>query len=250
MSNQPQARPHDHAMFVDALVHVALGTGRLAPDQVRAARACLTCRETLRSLELSLAPSPVEVPEAAGPAPASGGGEPSQPSPAVELATVERGAALSRWMFRLGLLLNVLISSVIVIGWLRISLTQGQRFGDPTLVAVRIGLVVVLALLTLALVVFGWPTAAGRRRLYARWQHRWLQGICAGLGAYFGVSRWVVRAAFVTLFVSGWYGGTLYVVLAFIVPFHPDDRIHLTGFRIRRWWRQRRARTGEPEVGT
>jgi phage shock protein PspC (stress-responsive transcriptional regulator) len=76
------------------------------------------------------------------------------------------------------------------------------------------------------------------RCLYARWSRRQLQGICTGIAEYFQLPLWLVRLAFVWLFVAGLGGGMIYFLLAFLVDFHPDDRQHLMWFRIVRWWRR------------
>lgn len=57
-----------------------------------------------------------------------------------------------------------------------------------------------------------------QRRLYRSEQDRMVAGVCAGLGAYFGVDPTVVRVAFAALALAGGTGIALYLVMWVIVP--------------------------------
>ena len=54
-------------------------------------------------------------------------------------------------------------------------------------------------------------------RLMRSRSDRVVAGVCGGLGAYFGVDPVVFRIAFVVLALSGWGGGALLYVIAWIV---------------------------------
>jgi phage shock protein PspC (stress-responsive transcriptional regulator) len=133
----------------------------------------------------------------------------------------------------------VLVSAGLMWFWLRYFVwAPYQRVGGSNVLAVSLMCTAIAAALLATLIV---PGPSSKARLRARWRGRWLQGICVGLAEYLGVSVWLIRAALLTLLLTGNYGGTLYFMLAFVVPLHPDDRQHLTGFRLQRWWRARRA---------
>jgi phage shock protein PspC (stress-responsive transcriptional regulator) len=70
---------------------------------------------------------------------------------------------------------------------------------------------------------------------------RLLSGVCLGLSESTGIPLHVLRIAFVLLlFVKG-IGLWLYIVLDLAMPVHPDDRVNLLRFRIRRWFQRRFA---------
>jgi len=56
------------------------------------------------------------------------------------------------------------------------------------------------------------------KRLYRSRTDRMLGGVCAGLGAYFGVDPTLVRLVFALLFVFGGSGFLLYLILWIVLP--------------------------------
>ena len=59
------------------------------------------------------------------------------------------------------------------------------------------------------------------KRLYRSRDHRWIAGICGGLGEYLNVDPTVVRAAFVLFALAGGSGILAYIILWFIIPEEP-----------------------------
>ena len=61
------------------------------------------------------------------------------------------------------------------------------------------------------------PPETGRPRLTRSRSDRVVAGVCGGLGSYFAVDPVVFRIAFVVLALSGWGGGVLLYVIAWLV---------------------------------
>jgi phage shock protein C len=61
------------------------------------------------------------------------------------------------------------------------------------------------------------PPETGRTRLTRSKRDRVVAGVCGGLGSYFAVDPVVFRIAFVVLALSGWGGGVLLYVIAWLV---------------------------------
>jgi phage shock protein PspC (stress-responsive transcriptional regulator) len=80
-------------------------------------------------------------------------------------------------------------------------------------------------------------------RIYKRLDgRRKVSGVCVGLSEATGMPVLTLRLIFVALlFVKG-AGLWLYIVLDLAMPVHPDDRVNLMRFRIRRWFQKRFAR--------
>ena len=56
------------------------------------------------------------------------------------------------------------------------------------------------------------------RRLYRAADRRWVGGVCAGLGRYFGLSPMIYRIAFVALALAGGTGVLLYLAAWLVIP--------------------------------
>lgn len=52
---------------------------------------------------------------------------------------------------------------------------------------------------------------------------RMIAGVCGGLADYFDMDPTVVRLIFVALFVFGFSGGLVYLILLLVVPEEPAD---------------------------
>jgi phage shock protein PspC (stress-responsive transcriptional regulator) len=59
---------------------------------------------------------------------------------------------------------------------------------------------------------------AAPRRLYRAADRRWLGGVCAGLGRYFGLSPMIYRVAFAALALAGGTGVLLYLAAWLVIP--------------------------------
>ena len=186
------------------------------------ARLCARCGPLLRDLATAVAARESEL----------------EPSVAIATRAVTRGRRWAIALYSLAKLVSLVISLAIVIAWLALVELRDIRILDLGLGAHTRETVV-----TLMVAGIGYLALVGSRgrRLYSRWSHRQLQGICTGIAEHFGLPLWLVRIAFIGLFFAGLGGGTIYFLLAFLVDFHPDDRQHLTWFRIVRWWRSRGA---------
>jgi phage shock protein PspC (stress-responsive transcriptional regulator) len=92
-------------------------------------------------------------------------------------------------------------------------------------------------LVSVAAIALVWRSLVrGERQLFLRWRGHQVNGVCTGLAHSFGLPVWVVRLAFVVMFVAGLGGGSLYLTLAFALTFSPEEREHLWRFRVRRLW--------------
>jgi phage shock protein C len=69
----------------------------------------------------------------------------------------------------------------------------------------------------------------------------WIEGVCLGLAERFGLSVSLVRLGFVLFSLWRSEGVLIYVMLAFLMPVHPEDRRYLFTFRVARWWRKVRG---------
>ncbi len=54
---------------------------------------------------------------------------------------------------------------------------------------------------------------------------RKIDGVCAGIGNYFGIDATIVRLLFVVTLFFGLTGGIIYIVCMFIMPVESDDII-------------------------
>jgi phage shock protein PspC (stress-responsive transcriptional regulator) len=218
---------HDCNAFQTQLTTALVEDNEVSPASLHDARTCDRCRPLLRDLATAVS---LHV---------NSEGE-LEPAAMAATRAIASGRRWAIAMYGLGKLINVGVSLTIVVAWLAfielrdvgpLDLGLHDRLRE-TLVTFTVAGVGLLALV-------GWRG----RRLYARWPRRQLQGICTGLAEYFRLPLWLVRLAFVWSFFAGLGGGTIYFLLAFLVDFHPDDRHHLLGFRIARWWRRRRGTT-------
>lgn len=58
------------------------------------------------------------------------------------------------------------------------------------------------------------------KRLYRSRSNRFIGGVCAGLGEFFGIDPTIIRLLFILLAILGWVAPAvvLYVVMMFVVP--------------------------------
>lgn len=222
---------HDCDRFQDRLT-AALLDGVAPPDAVLVeGRQCPACATVLQDLTTAIAPASTV-----------------EPSPQATDRAIADGSRWARRAFAIAKLINVSISITLVTLWLllvELELRSGAGLRwPPTGLGARAITVVASVVVIGYLALHGRIRAGRRERLYARWPRRQLQGVCVGIAEYVGLPLWLVRLAFVALFVTGLGGGTIYFLLAFLVSFHPDDRRYMRWFRIQRWWRRRR---GQPE---
>lgn len=217
---------HDCHEFQDRLTSYLVDDVAPPHDMIVFARTCSACAAILRDLADSIEVESV-----------------LEPSPQVAERAIARGSRWARRVYAVGKLIKISISLALVTLWfLYVELGfrsavgfQLHRVGEePRLIVVTC---TVIAVGYLSLI--GWSRRGERSKLYARWAGRQLQGICVGTAGFFGVPVWSIRIAFLALFFAGLGGGTIYILLAFLVDWHPDDRQHMTGFRIERWWRRR-----------
>lgn len=61
------------------------------------------------------------------------------------------------------------------------------------------------------------------RKLYKSNEDRMLDGVCGGIGEYFGVDSTLVRLAWVLFCALGGSGALAYVIAAIIIPRKPLD---------------------------
>jgi phage shock protein C len=59
------------------------------------------------------------------------------------------------------------------------------------------------------------------RRLYRSRKDRMIAGVCAGLGEYLSIDPTVIRILFVLLFLAGFSGILIYLIMLFIIPEEP-----------------------------
>jgi phage shock protein PspC (stress-responsive transcriptional regulator) len=199
----------------------------LSSDVLDAGRECAACGQVLQDLVRAIAPA-VEL----------------EPSAAAAARAVDLGTRWARRVYAIGKVINIALSVAFVSWWivfveLAYRSRVGFQFPAGNLARAVTVIIAVSALGYLAL--HGRVRDGTRDILYSRWEGRQLQGICAGLAAYFAVPRWLVRLGFLALFFAGLGGGTIYFLLAFLISFHPDDRRHLHWFKVQRWWRRRRG---------
>jgi phage shock protein PspC (stress-responsive transcriptional regulator) len=60
-------------------------------------------------------------------------------------------------------------------------------------------------------------------KLYLRDRGRMLQGLCAGIAEYLGVSVWLVRAIALCVAVTSPHGFAAYVLMSLAFEWHPAD---------------------------
>jgi phage shock protein C len=77
------------------------------------------------------------------------------------------------------------------------------------------------------------PPETGRSRLTRSKRDRVVAGVCGGLGSYFAVDPVVFRIAFVVLALSGWGGGVLLYVIAWLVMPEGSETEPATAYRPR-----------------
>lgn len=75
------------------------------------------------------------------------------------------------------------------------------------------------------------PPETGRPRLTRSKSDRVVAGVCGGLGSYFAVDPVVFRIAFVVLALSGWGGGVLLYIIAWLVMPEGSETEPVVGYR-------------------
>jgi phage shock protein PspC (stress-responsive transcriptional regulator) len=58
----------------------------------------------------------------------------------------------------------------------------------------------------------------GYHRMYRDTEHRILGGVCAGMGAYWNIEPWILRAIFIALIFAAGLGALIYLVLWIVLP--------------------------------
>ena len=56
------------------------------------------------------------------------------------------------------------------------------------------------------------------KKLYRSRTNRWLAGVCGGLGEFFGIDPFLIRAVFLASVLCGGLGAVTYIVLWIFVP--------------------------------
>ena len=81
-------------------------------------------------------------------------------------------------------------------------------------------------------------TAAVPRRLCKSWTNRQVGGVCGGIGEYFGLDAWLIRAAALLLVLLSCSSVMLvYLVLYLVLPWDPSYAEHQSQVPERRhWW--------------
>ena len=218
---------HECVEFQDRLTSSLLDDVAPPAEALAAAKACTSCAPILRDLAQAVDSEYA-----------------LEPSPQVASRAIAEGRRWARGVHAVGKLINISVSLALVSFWLLyVELGYRSALGIrlPTLGDRARALAVVCTVLVIGfLALRGWGPRGHRRVLYARWPRRQVQGVCVGIAEFFRLPIWLIRLAVLSLFVAGLGGGTIYFLLAFLVDWHPDDRQHLTWFRIQRWWRRRR----------
>ena len=63
------------------------------------------------------------------------------------------------------------------------------------------------------------------KKLYKSNTNKTLDGVCAGIGEYFGIDPTVIRLAWVVFSLLGGSGILAYIICAIIIPRKPQDII-------------------------
>lgn len=63
------------------------------------------------------------------------------------------------------------------------------------------------------------------RRLYRAREDRWIGGVCAGLGRFFGVNPMPIRVGFLILSLWNGFGVLVYLVMLLVVPEEPATHV-------------------------
>lgn len=84
-----------------------------------------------------------------------------------------------------------------------------------------------------------WSMTNGTTSIHRPLEGRWLAGVAAGLGLYFGVPVWIIRIAFVLLCFAGGLGILLYVAGWLLIPCEGETDAIVQGWlgtgQARRW---------------
>lgn len=222
--------PTDCGAFAERLARALEQGDSALADFSTAASGCPKCVEMLRLLVAATEPEHISLP---------------QGQPPSSFATSPLPSRLARrlwvWLNAVRVALSVgLAAAWLALPWLGLVKPLGVPTTGDTLH--RLPGILVAAVLGSWL----WYLGLVRRerghrpqRLHARWKRgRLLQGVCVGIGEYFGISPWWVRAAFVALALLGLGGLPLYLLLVLGLSFHPDDRQYLLRFKVERLWRR------------
>lgn len=58
----------------------------------------------------------------------------------------------------------------------------------------------------------------GAHRMYRDPDHRIIGGVCSGMGAYWDIEPWIIRAIFLILIMAGGLGILIYLILYIVLP--------------------------------
>ncbi len=221
---------HGCEAFQGRLVALVRTGQELAPGEIKEARGCSACSALVGSLEEALRPLGLVEPTEATLHRAQQGG-------AEVLARVVRGLRALR-------LLSPLALVAVARLWMEVGSVGRSRVSAWS----AADWLCILVPLVWALSASGFARERGVRppRLYTRWDGQQIQGVCAGLGIYWGLPAWLFRIAFVAMVAVGLPGVSLYLLLSLGLSFAPEDRRHFLLFRCQRGLR--RLRRGDSEA--
>jgi len=224
---------HDCEGF-QRVIATALSLGEELPAwSLNDARSCTSCAELLRSLRKATREDVVL----------------AAPRPEAEARSVTLASTAARRTFMaigiaracLGLVAG--LAWIVLVEWKIGTYLLGQgSIHLRTLEVVRASIVTLVVVWLGLIATFDRRRGSRPPRLHTRWNGRQLQGICVGLSEYLGGPAWMWRLGFLTLFFSGLGGGSIYLILSFVISFHPDDRRHLLWFRICRLFSRLRGK--------
>ena len=58
----------------------------------------------------------------------------------------------------------------------------------------------------------------GYHRMYRDTEHRIIEGVCAGMGAYWNIDPWIMRVIFIIAAIMGGMGVLIYLILYIVLP--------------------------------
>lgn len=204
-------------------------------DVVEHWKTCPDCQRLVVSAQkaLSVFTSPPPVVEGVEPVQ----GETGRSAQTTELAKQETRIRARRAIRKRGIWASVILCFSIIlllIYWLDTSMADS---GTAAVALLTFG-ALSLAILPLALarvITTSLRNCGFFKRLYPGYQ---LSGVCLGIAERTKTSVFIWRMVFILLTLLKGYGITIYILLALLMPLHPEDRQYLFGFRLARWWRR------------